>query len=194
MFDKLKKFFTEKNEKKRTENLVVFLIILIITLIVINKILTPENKEKSIEYKDVELVNQGNNESVQVNSNSNEPELQKQLEEILSQISGVGEVKVLLTYSESSSISPLYNESTSSSTSTDSSGTTTETKTESKDIFTDSSNEAVIEKRIMPKLEGAIIIAQGAGNTQVKADIVSAVEAATGLLSHKIQVFEMKTE
>ena len=58
MFDKLKKFFTEKNEKKRTENLVVFLIILIITLIVINKILTPENKEKSIVYKDVELVNQ----------------------------------------------------------------------------------------------------------------------------------------
>ena len=71
-----------------------------------------------------------------------------------------GKVKVLLTYSESQSISPLYNESISSSTSTDSDGTTTETKTESKDIFTDSQNEAVIKKRIMPKLEGAIVIAE----------------------------------
>ena len=55
-------------------------------------------------------------------------------------------------------------------------------------------NEAVIQKRIMPKVEGAIVIAEGAGNTNVKANIVSAVEAATGLLSHKVQVFEMKKE
>lgn len=50
----------------------------------------------------------------------------------------------------------------SSSTSTTSDGTTTETKTESKDIFKDSSQEAVTQKKIMPKLEGAIVIAEGA--------------------------------
>ena len=44
----------------------------------------------------------------------------------------------------------------------------------------------------MPKLEGAIVIAEGAGDTAVKANILSAVEAATGLLSHKVQVFEMQ--
>jgi stage III sporulation protein AG len=77
-------------------------------------------------------------------------------------MNGVGNVKVLLTYSETSSITPLYNETTSSSTTTDSSGNTTETKTESKDVFTDSQNEAVLEKKIMPKLEGAIVIAEGA--------------------------------
>ena len=43
----------------------------------------------------------------------------------------------------------------------------------------------------MPTLEGAIIIAEGGGNSDVKSSIVSAVEAATGLLTHKIQVFEM---
>ena len=69
---------------------------------------------------------------------------------------------MLLTYSESSGISPLYNESTSSSTSTSSDGTTTETETQSKEIFTDGSNEAVIENYTMPVLEGAIIIAEGA--------------------------------
>ena len=39
--------------------------------------------------------------------------------------------------------------------------------------------------------EGAIIAAQGASNANVKANIISAVEAVTGLATHKIQVFEM---
>ena len=41
-------------------------------------------------------------------------------------------------------------------------------------------------------MEGAIIIAKGAKNTVVKESITQAVEAATGLAVHKIQVFEMK--
>lgn len=42
-----------------------------------------------------------------------------------------------------------------------------------------------------PIIEGAIITAQGADNALVKESIIQAVEAATGLTSHKIQVFEM---
>lgn len=73
-----------------------------------------------------------------------------------------GKVEVMLTYSESSAISPLYNESTSSSKSVNSDGSTTESTTESKEIFKDGTNEAVVEKQITPTLEGAIIIAEGA--------------------------------
>ena len=43
----------------------------------------------------------------------------------------------------------------------------------------------------MPVIEGAIITAQGAKDSNVKSSIVSAVEAVTGLAVHKIQVFEM---
>lgn len=43
----------------------------------------------------------------------------------------------------------------------------------------------------MPKLEGAIVIAEGAGDSLIRENIVVAVQAATGLLSHKVQVFEM---
>lgn len=162
MFEKLKKIFSEKDEKKKTENLVAFLIILVITLIIMNNILS-KDKEKNLVSNStgIELVNKDTNETVEVSS-IQDGDLKEELENILSKINGVGQVEVLLTYSETSSISPLYNESTSSSTSTEADGTTTETKTESKDVFTDSSNEAVIEKRIMPKLEGAIIIAEGA--------------------------------
>lgn len=43
----------------------------------------------------------------------------------------------------------------------------------------------------MPKIEGAIIIAEGGENIEVKANIIQAVAAVTGLTSHKIQVFKM---
>jgi len=52
----------------------------------------------------------------------------------------------------------------------------------------------VTQKVIQPKIEGAIITARGAGNGTVKNNIVQAVEAVTGLATHKIQVFEMKKE
>ena len=45
---------------------------------------------------------------------------------------------------------------------------------------------------VSPKIEGAIITAQGASDAVVKSNIVLAVEAVTGLPTHKIQVFEME--
>ena len=52
----------------------------------------------------------------------------------------------------------------------------------------------VTQSIIEPKIEGAIITAVGAGNSIVKENIVQAVEAATGLAIHKIQVFEMVSD
>lgn len=51
-------------------------------------------------------------------------------------------------------------------------------------------NEIILQKTKSPKIEGAIIAATGANNSMVKANIIQAVEAATGLATHKIQVFE----
>lgn len=161
MFEKIKKMFFDKDNKRRNENLIAFLIILVITLIIINKILSEdENKNETLNENNAELVTQSTTDVEEISID--DENLKNELENILSKISGVGKVEVLLTYSESSSVLPLYNESISSSVSTSADGTTTETTNEDKEIFTDSSNEAVIEKYIMPKLEGAIVIAQGA--------------------------------
>ncbi len=45
---------------------------------------------------------------------------------------------------------------------------------------------------ITPEIKGAVITAKGANNGVVRSNIIQAVEAATGLPTHKIQVFEMK--
>ena len=51
-------------------------------------------------------------------------------------------------------------------------------------------DEIIVQKTKSPKIEGAIIAATGANNSTVKTNIIQAVEAATGLATHKIQVFE----
>lgn len=186
-FDRVKNIFT--NKEKRIENLVSFLIILVITLIFINKILQNGTVKTEEDYK--------NEVGVELASSSEfvQNDLEKKLENILGKISGVGKVSVLLTYSESSSIVPIYNSSQSTSTTEekDTSGGTRTIISEDnkKDVITDSSSNIVTEKQIMPKIEGAIITAQGANDSSVKSNIISAVEAVTGLGNHKIQVFEM---
>ena len=52
-------------------------------------------------------------------------------------------------------------------------------------------NKPITEKIVMPKIEGAIITAKGAGDMTIKTNIIQAVEAVTGLATHKIQVFVM---
>ena len=50
----------------------------------------------------------------------------------------------------------------------------------------------VISSVTTPEIKGAVVLAKGVGNSIVKSNIIQAVEAATGLPTHKIQVFEMK--
>ncbi len=189
---------SEGNNKKKIENLVFFVILLIATIVMINyiwngkkssnKTLTnTAGKQLAMTEKDV------------VNDSNDNESLEQRLEKILSQIQGVGDVNVFINYSESSETVAMYNENKKTSTTeeTDTSGGTR--KVEAVDsqreiVYQEENGEKtpIIQKTVQPKIEGAIITAKGAGNATVKTNIVQAVEAATGLATHKIQVFEMK--
>ncbi len=189
---------TEGNNKRNIENLVVFLILLIITVIAINTI-WGENDEESEDVSNTykQLADTDTN----LDSNNieiSEYNLEKNLEDILSKIAGVGEVDVLVTYSETSEIVPMYNESSTSSSTeeTDSDGgvrTIDQTDTSKEIIFEEKDGETtpITQKIIMPKVEGVIVTAEGASNPDIKTNIVQAVAAATGISSYRIQVFEM---
>lgn len=196
--EKLKKMFSKNdgNNKKKIENIMVFIVILAITIIAINYIWNGDKQSKS---SNTVPEAEGRNDVVQVSSEINYDENEEKLANILSNISGVGKVKVLLTYSETSTYVPIYNENLkqSNTTETDSSGGSrivSETDSQKEVIYKEDSSgnqEPVTQSIISPKIEGAIITAQGADNAEVKTSIVEAVEAATGLATHKIQVFKM---
>ena len=188
----------EGNNKKKIENLVFFIIILIITIVIINIIWNDKNTSKNVKEVDTNKKLATTNQ-VQVEQVSKEDTLSQKLEAILSQIQGVREVKVFINYSESSEVVAMYNENSKSSTTeeTDTSGgirKVQETDSQ-KDIIYQENNGTktpMTKKVIEPKIEGAIITAKGANNIDVKTNIIQAVEAATGLPTHKIQVFEMQ--
>ena len=199
--DKIKQIIAKgegTDNKKKIENLAVFLVILVITIVVINVIWNGDKKSNNEEVK-----NDSNKklamETVETSNNSNiQKDLSTQLEEILEKIDGVGKVKVLITYSQTNEVIPMYNEDTSKKDTEEkdtSGGTRKVTETDvSKEIIYEErggSKVPITQSIVSPKIEGAIVTAQGAGNATVKTNIIQAVEAVTGIASHKIQVFTM---
>ncbi len=204
--NKLNMFSKDKsetgNDKKKIENLVFFIVLLIITIVIINIVWNGDkksNKEQNTldSKKLAESVNEiNNNSNGTINDSSNE--IEAKLENILSKIEGVGDVKVFVNYSESNQIIAMYNEDSKVSNieENDTSGgtrKTQETDTKKDIVYKEENGEKtpITQKVIQPKIEGAIITAKGASNVNVKTNIIQAVEAVTGLAVHKIQVFEM---
>lgn len=191
----------EQNNKKNIENLVVFLILLIITIIAINTIWGGKKEETKQEdgntsYK--KLAENINNSIDSNNSQLNEYNLEENLEDILSKIAGVGKVKVLVTYSETSEVVAMYNEKNTlnNTEETDTNGGVRkieQTDTDKEIIYEEKNGQKtpITQKVIMPKIEGAIVTAEGASNPAIKANIIQAVSAVTGISTYRIQVFEM---
>ena len=186
------------NTKKKIENIVFLIIILVVTLIIINTIWRDDGGNKETNQN----TNTSSKEILADENQNNETktELEGKLEKILGTIKNVGKVNVLINYAESSSLVPLYNESTTTSSTEegDSSGGTrnvTETETKKDIVFSESSGskEPITQKKIMPTIQGAIITAEGAKDVNVKTDIINAVCAVTGLSIDKVQVFEINT-
>ena len=203
--DKLNKLFGKEeeggtNNKRKIENLVFFIVLLIITVVAINLIWNGNKNETNEQTNNTskQLATTNTISQTKQIQSMEETNLETKLEEILSQIQGVGEVKVLLNYSESSEVVAMYNETskTSNTEETDTSGGTRkiqETDTQKDIIYQEDNGEKtpITQKIVQPKIEGAIITAKGANQANVKTNIIQAVEAVTGLATHKIQVFEM---
>lgn len=202
--DKLKQLLNkndeeqEGNDKSKIENLVFFVIILIITIVIINIIWNGNKKTNNEDTNTSSKQLARTNQTVNVENTNTTESLEEKLEIILSKIQGVGEVKVFVNYSESSEVVAMYNENSkvSNTEESDTSGGTRkiqETDSQKDIIYKEENGEKVpiTQKVIQPKVEGAIITAKGANNAGVKTSIIQAVEAVTGLATHKIQVFEM---
>ena len=186
-------------QKRKIENLVFLIVILIITIVAINLIWNDEKSDKQDVIDDGKiLANQDNTISTNNIQSETTSNLETNLENILSRIQGVGEVQVFVNYSESSEVVAMYNENSQTSTTeeTDTSGGVRkiqETDSQKEIIYQENDGEKVpiTQKVIEPKIEGAIITAKGASDANVKTNIIQAVEAVTGLATHKIQVFEL---
>lgn len=185
----------DSKNKRKIENIVFLIIILIITVILMKTIW----QDDSTKENKLESTNSTEKSTLAESQNTEKEDLEKRVESILCTIKNVGKVNVLINYSESSKMEALYNESTTTSSTEegDTSGGTrnvTEIETKKDVVFSEKSGnkEPVTQKTVMPTIQGAVITAEGAGDPMVKTNIINAVGALTGLSIDKIQVFEIQ--
>ncbi len=179
-----------KDKNKRVENLIFLVILLVVLLVAINYIFNTE-KVPSKTNDTSNNTNSNNN----INSNSQDlsngtnlqSDLEAKLSNILSQISGISEVSVVITYSKDSTTTPVYN--------TKEQEKSGEKTTEKTVAYNEEGNDktALIESIELPKVEGAIIVAKGANTVDIKSKIASAISNLTNVPVYKIQVFEKKS-
>lgn len=107
-----------------------------------------------------------------------EARLEKRLEEILSGIQGVGDVRVMITLSSSEEY--VYAEETD----------TSADRQQREYVIADKGG--IVTKVNSPALTGAVIVCEGGGNSQVCEKVYEAVSVALGLPSNRICVVKME--
>lgn len=111
----------------------------------------------------------------------------EELEAILSQIAGVGKVRVMLT--EAAGSETIYQTDEDRSASSDSESLRVETV-----IISDSdrSESGLVRTVVPPIFLGAIIVCQGGDSPAVRLSVVEAVSNVTGIGTDRITVLKMK--
>lgn len=128
-------------------------------------------------------------------SGAYEQELAAQLEETLSQMEGVGRVKVMITFQDSGEavVEKDVTYSDEETASTENGTSTAQTQSSEETVYSDGSGdgEPYVSRELTPAIEGVLVVAEGGGNSAVVADISEAVEALFGVETHKIKVVKM---
>lgn len=168
---------------KKKDNLIYILILCIALFIAVSYVFGDDIKESQ---NSTQSTSTSNSTSTDVNIHSSKDSMEEKLAKILSEISGIQDVSVMITYTSDGKVNPVYN-----------------TKEEQKEgskvvdrsvVYNEEGSDktVVIETTTMPVVEGVIVVASGASNVEIRSKIAQAVSAITNVPVYKIQVFEKK--
>ncbi|MBQ8044026.1 MAG: hypothetical protein IJ272_07780 [Clostridia bacterium] len=174
--DKLKELF---NKDKKTSNLILIVILLVIVLIFANYIFNSE---------------ENNNSTTSVLSENviDTPDsVETRLANIISKIAGVETANVMISYSSTEKIIPVYDTKENIDTTTQEDKTSSK-KTVEKTVAYEgegSSKNALLESKETAEATGAIVVVNGTISDNVKLEIKEAVAMVTNVPLHKVQIF-----
>ena len=176
------KFFNPNCRRKNIENLVIFLVGVVIVIIAGSYIFSDDEANVGLENS---LTNVFDADV-----------FENKLARILSEIKGAGDVKVMISYQTGVETVPLLDTKDSNTiteeTDSDSARRTEQNSVETSIIFNqEKSGNRVpyISKTIMPVVEGVIVTCDGGGDEVVRGNVIKAVTVITGITANKVQVF-----
>lgn len=127
-------------------------------------------------------------------------QLEQRLRETLSQMEGVGKVRVMITLQSSRELvvekeQPYLRSATNENDSQGGNRSVNQMETEENTVYrTDGSiSEPYVVKTLPPRVEGVVVVAEGAGRGTVNRTIVEMVQALFGVEAHKVKVVKMET-
>ncbi len=194
-FNKFKENIENMDLKKVILNLVAIIIFCSILLISWSSFF-PEEEKTINDNRELVTTFANKNEDIMDYKDS----LDIQLEKILEQIDGVGQVDVMITYETSAEVVPAMNvtKSTQTTEESDRQGGTRIISQEntSENIVTVSSsdykNSPIVIKEIKPVVRGVIVVAEGASDPVIKNNLIDAVTTVFQVKSNKVKVYEKK--
>mgnify|MGYP000913802295 CR=1 FL=1 len=193
--EKIKELIEKATNKQFINNLAIILIIGIMILIT-TSIFIDNRKVKETDDSGIDIAEK-NNKAINYFSDDYATFLEQKLERILSQIKGVGKVKVMITLEDTTEKIPAINSTTNSEKTNekDSQGGTRETIREDSSeqvVIKGNDGSAIIIKEIKPKIKGAIVVAEGAEDAQVKEKLYQAVKTVLDLSGNKVEIYSSK--
>ena len=167
------------NKDKKTSNLVLILALLVIVLICFNNIFNSEQSKNKTEPALSENV-------VSVSDNT-----ETKLANIISKISGVESASVMISYSSTEKIIPVYDTKENIDTTTEDDRTSSK-KTVEKTVAYEgdgSDKNALLESKQTAEATGAIVVVTGNVHENIKLEIKEAVAMVANVPLHKVQIF-----
>jgi stage III sporulation protein AG len=190
----LKEYIAKLKEVKKTEWIMIILVLSIIISIYASTL----NKSSNTNQDDTLPESQSGLHWIENDDNIESREEQR-LKEILSTIKGAGRVEVMITYVSSKEIVTAMNtvESTTTTEEEDNNGGTRLINQNDRNSQPSTFNYAegskpIILKEVEPEIRGVIIISEGANDIRVKMELMKAVQVALGIKPNQVEVFPMK--
>ena len=160
-----------KIDNKKLMQIIYIIFVTGVVLLFLSKLDTGTKKE---ETKSVTEIEDAVNETLEL-----------RMQQALSLVEGVGEVRVIINYGTTQAKVLAKNKTEDIS--------DTEKHFE-ENVVLGSDSRPVVLRENAKEIKGVLIIAQGGGNTAVKAELISAAQALLGVEPHKIEVLKMRSK
>ena len=153
---------------------------------------TADNDQKSVSSKDTQkLAWDATEQYIKIQ--------EKETENILSKVQGIGKVDVMITLASSEEKVTMQDNDVSND---DTTQTQKDGESQNRSQYTSRSENVLIEQDgtkspyvvqiNSPKIEGICVVAKGAQNSTMKTEIIEAIQALFSIEAHKIKVMKME--
>ncbi len=190
-----------KEKLLKKENMIVFALLGILLLVIAIPIDADSKKEKIPDKEEDDNKEEPLICDAQIDENLDYClQLDQRIEDLLSNMDGVGEVQAMVTLTTSKELIVEKDEPVTRNTITESDGaggtrSTNESSFDYETIYeTDGEGNKIpyVIKQIEPEIQGITVVAQGGGNAIVQKNISEVLEALFHVDAHKIKVVKMK--